>query len=863
MKWWHWRDRQNDLERELRADLELEAEEQRESDLSPEDAHYAAQRAFGNTALIQQDVRQQWQGFTLERFTQDVRYGLRALRKNPGFTLVAVTSLALGIGANTAVFTLVNAALIKPLPYPGASRIVSLMEHSSKGAGTAPVHPRSFVEWHDRVRSFEALAIAQSIPINTDGADGAEQIAGMWASSEIFRVFGVAPLLGRTFSEEEAQPNRSPTVVLGNNYWQKRFGADPNILGKSIRIQDQAGTIVGVMPPAFRIGTVERDVYFPLPLNRAKPEAVGSRAFQCYGRLKPGVSLESARAEIATIAAEVGQEFEIAKGWDPVIVALRDQIVRDSRRILLLMLGVVMLVLLIACGNLASLLLMRGAGRRNELTLRAALGANRVRLLQQLLIESVVLSLSGGCLGVILGLAASRTLARLANDAIQLVQMDTVAPDWRVLLFGIALSVVTGIVFGLVPAWQLSRFDLQSGLREVARGVAKRTQQTFRAALIVGEIALAVVLLVGAGLFARTFSELQSVKLGFQPEHVLTLRMLVTGNPARRAALVNHIQESIDQLPEVKASGTIQFLPLTGMTNRGPFHFVGRNANSAGATWEADTATVGGSYFSAMGIPVRTGRVFDPQDRIGSRRVALVNQAFVDRYCAHQDPVGLVAVGDWSSPEPVEIVGVVGDIRHDGLTAEPRPTFYLSQAQSPGYFTYLIVRTQAEPAAVASAIQREIHRVEPAQPVTDVKMMQQYVSATLVRPRLYTMLVGTFSTLALMLAGIGLYGLVAFAVKEQTRDIGVRIALGANASDVLRPMMGQAVRLAAIGLTIGIIVAVWISRYVASFLYGVRPNDPFTYISAVAVLGIVALAATYVPARRATRIDPMVALRES
>jgi putative ABC transport system permease protein len=853
---------EDDLEDEMRLHKELRQKEYRELGIDPDSARYIAQRRFGNDTLLKDASREMWGWIAFDRLAQDLRYALRTMRRSPGFTAVAVLSLALGIGANTAVFTFVNAALLKPLPYLHPDRIVALVERFPKGNGTALVHPRSFIEWHDRARSFEALAIAQAIPVNTQGDDGPEQVAGLWATSELFHVFGVGPFLGRAFTDQETRPGASPVVILSYGYWQRRCASDPNILGKTLQMERQPSTVIGVMPAGFRVATLNTDVYLPLPLDHNKPESVGSRAFQCYGRLRPGVSVESAQAEMTVIADRVSRQYSIDEGWGVMLYNLRDYLAQDSRQILLVLLAVVAIVLLIACANIAGLLLTRGVGRRSELALRASLGAGRLRLVQQLLIESLVLSFVGGALGLVLGFWASRALVVLAKEAVAFGQMTDVHLDIRVLVFTLALSLLTAIVFGLAPAWQASRFDLQAALKEHGRGAGgTRGQQRFRSALVVGEVALAVVLLVGAGLLLRTFSQMLQVKLGFQPEHVLTMRMLVTGDTARRANLVEGVLDRVEALPEVRAVGTIQFLPLGGWTNRGPFHFVGRPDPAAPESMESDTSVVSHGYFAAMGIPVLRGRPFGRQDRMGSQRVALVNQSFVNKYCRHEDPLGLRISGDWSDPAPVEIVGVAGDIRHDGLTVEPRPTVFLAQAQGPGYITYLVVRTAAAPEGLARAIRHEILQVDRSQPVTDIKMMEQYVSASLARPRLYSALISTFASLALVLAAIGLYGLMAYAVSRRTHEIGIRIALGAQPGAVLRSTLGQGARLAVIGLVLGVVCAMVLSRFVASLLYGVSPRDVPTYAAVAALLGGVALIAAYVPARRASRVDPMVALR--
>jgi len=861
----------SELDRELRAHLEAEAEEQQEAGLPPDEARYAAHRAFGNVTVIKEDTRAMWGWNSLERLGQDLRYAFRVLRRNPGFTAVAVLSLALGIGANTAIFTFVNAALLKPLPYPHADRIVALLQRPLQGPGTTPVHPRSFVPWHDRAQSFEALAIAQAIPVNTQGIDGADQVSGLWTTSELFRVFGVQPSLGRVFADPEgfnrsavrgeAAPGTS-VVVLSHGYWQRRFGSDPTVLGKTIPIGRGSAVVVGVMPAGFRVGTPHVDLYLPIPLDRNKPDAIGSRAFQCYGRLRPGVTLEAARAEMAVLADQIGRQEAIEKDWGVVVLSLRDYLVRDNRLVLLILLGVVAFVLLIACANLAGLLLTRGVGRRSELALRASLGASRGRLVQQLVAESVALSTMGGALGLFLSSWASRALVFLAQDAVTFGQLADVRFDARVLAFTVALSFLTAIVFGLAPAWQTSRFELQAALKEHGRSPGdSRSQRRFRAALVVGEVALAVVLLVGAGLLLRTFSRLLEVKLGFQPEQVLTMRMFVTGDAVRRSSLVESVLDRVETLPEVRTVGTIQFLPLAGFTNNGPFHIVGRPVPADPKSMESDVSTVSRGYFAAMGIPVLRGRPFERQDRMDSPRVALVNQSFVNKYCPNEDPIGQRIIGDWANPRPTEIIGVVGDIRHNGLTAEPQPTVFLAQAQVPGYITYLVVRTAAVPRKIAAAIRREVQQVDPTQAVTAVQPMEQYISAALARPRLYAVLLGTFASLALLLAAVGLYGLIAYAVSRRTHEIGIRMALGAQPRDVLRSTLWQGAVLALAGLVLGIMGAIALTRFVASLLYGVSAGDPATYTGVAALLGGVALIAAYVPARRASRVDPMVALR--
>lgn len=859
---------ESDVARELEAHVDLEAEELRDAGLGNDDAKQTARRRLGNSTLIREEIHEVWTITTLEQLVQDIRYAVRALRRNPGFTLVALLSLALGIGANTAIFTFVNAAFLKPLPYPDAERIVALEQRILKTQETTRVHPRSFVPWQERAKSFEALVIAQPIPLNTEGADGAEQIPGLWVSPELFRVFSFQPHLGPGFTQGsgtgriEVREGTVGELILSYEYWQRRFGSDPSIVGKSVPAGRGSAVIVGVMPAGFRVGNLKVDVYSPLRIDRSKPESIGSRSFLCFGRLRPGVTLQGARVEMETLALRIGQEDEGERNFGVVLSSLRDYLVGENRSLLFTLAGVVGFVLLIACANLAALLLTRGVGRQSELAVRAALGAGRWRIIQQLSVESLVLSMSGGALGLFLGWAGSRALIFLAGDAVNFGQISDVGLDGRVLLFTFGISVLTAIAFGLLPALRASRVDLQSSVKSQGRGtIGAKGQDRVRSLLVIGEVGLAVVLLVGAGLLLRTFANLINVKLGIQPEHALTMRTLVMGTPAVRAGLVDAILERVESLPGVLSAGTIQFLPLTGMTNNGPFHFLGRPLPADPSTMESDVSTVSRGYFAAIGMEVLRGRAFGRQDRLDGPRVAVVNQAFVNRYSREEDPIGRIIFGDWANPKPTEIVGVVNDVRHNGLTTAPRPTVFLAQSQVPGYFTNLVVRTTADPAAIASAIRREVRNVDPRQPFTDVRPMKQYVSMALARPRLIADFVGAFSLLALFLAAMGIYGLLAYAVTQRTHEIGLRMALGAQPREVLVATMWQGARLVVAGVVLGAAVAFALSGLLSKFLFGVGTADPVTYFAVTAMLIVVAVIATFVPARRAASIEPIVALR--
>ena len=857
--------RESELERELRGHLELEAEDQQSARASPQEAAYAARRALGNTTQIKEDVRTAWGFQWFETLLQDLRYGLRQLRRNPGFTIVAVLTLALGIGANTAIFTLIDATILKPLPYKQADRLVVLGGRAANQSpnGLELVHPTEYLAWRDRAQSFESLVLTQGIPVNTQGQDGAEQIAGLWTTPGLFKVFAVLPELGRPFTEQEARPGGNKVAILSYGYWQRRFGKDPTVIGRTIRLDGEAAIVIGVMPAGFRVGAMDADIYLPMPLDPANPEAVGSRSFQCYGRLRQGVSISSAQAEMNVIEHQLQRLHpKLLGGWGVAVLGLHDFLTQQSRPALLTLLGAVFFVLAIACANLAGLLLARGNSRRGELAVRTALGASRRRLLRQLTVESLLLSAAGGAAGLILGLWISRLVVPLVEQAASFGPFGQVHLDVRVLVFTLSLSLLTAIFFGPMPAFEASQFDVMGSLKERGSDTSNhRRQRRLQSALVVGEVALSVVLLAGAGLLLRTFSRLLQVNLGFNTEHVLTARMLVMGERQQRSSLVDRILDRLQALPGVHAAGTIQFLPLGGWANRGPFHLVGEPDPAPEADMQSDVAVVSRGYFAAMGIPILKGRTFSRQDRFDSPRVALVSESFMKRYFPQSDPLGHRIIGDWSNAAPTQIVGVVGDIRQDGLTAEPQPTVYLAQIQSPGYITYMVLRTAGRPEEMAAAVRHAVRDVDSNQPVTSVQGMDEYVSAKLAQPKLYLMLVGAFAILAYVLAGVGLYGLVAYTVSRRRHEIGVRMALGASPRTVMRSVLGQGAALTVVGLAIGIPAAMAMGRFISSWLYGVSHTDPPTFVAVSLILIAVALAACYIPARRAARVDPMVALR--
>jgi predicted permease len=853
-----------ELDAELHAFVELLTEEKIRAGMSPAEARRAALLETGGIEQVKEQVRDVRRGAVLEGILADARYAVRRIRREAGFTTVAVLTLAIGIGANTTIFTFVNAVLLRPLPYPDSDRLVVLHEHTLNSVEPLNVHPVNFVEWRARARSFDALVLVQAIPLNVMGRDGAEQINRMLTTAELFDVFGAHPVLGRGFTEEETRPGDHQVVVLGYDFWQRWFGGDPSVLGRQLLVPSRPLTIIGVAPPGFRIGSMEPDAFTPLTVDPANPAATGSRAFQCYGRLNPGVSLEAARAEMTVVGSALRREYRLNQGMGVLVSDLHEYLVREARPALRLLMAVVAIVLVIACVNLAGLMMARGVTRRSELAVRAALGASRGRLVRQLVIEGFVLSLCGGAVALALAYWAKQTLLALAAGALTSGTSEQIRLDATCLFFTLAVSTATALAFGLQPSRQASRVDPQAALRERTRGAtADRRHYRVRRLLIVTEVALSVVLLVGAGLLLRTLSSLVRVDLGFQPAGTITMGLFLgPRSPEARIAVIDQILDRVESVPGVQAAGTIQFPPLRGMTCGTGFwyeeHAATRNPERALPT---ECALVSRGYFAAMGIPVFDGRAFDRRDLLASPRVVVVTQSFAKRYFPDGRVLARRLLVQASNQELAEIIGVVGDVRHNGLTTDPAPTVYLLHAQTPGYITNLVVRTSGDPMSYAAAIRRVIQDVDGTQAASAVGSVEQDVAKVLARPRLQAILITAFAIIALLLAAIGVYGLIAYLVSQRTHEIGIRLALGANAARVFFEISGQGMGLVVAGLVIGIAAAVGLREIASSFVFGVSTGDPLTYVLAVLVFSGVALAAVVIPAQRASRIEPITALR--
>ena len=855
---------ERELDDELQYHLEHLVDDYVAAGMSPSDARYAARREMGAVEQRKEECRDARGLAFLSSLRQDVGYALRALRKSPGFTTVAILSLAIGIGANTTIFSFVNAVLLRPLPYPGADRLVVLREHVLESAKPLSVHPVNFVAWRSQARAFEALALVQTPPLNVVGPTGAEQVSGMMTTPELFRVFGVTPMLGRAFTDEDARPGAAPAVILGHGFWQRWFGGDPGILGRQLAVPDGRLTIVGVAPPGFRIGLTEPDAFTPLIVDPANPSATGSRAFQSYGRLAPGVTLDAARAELSVIAATLARQHRFDEGYGVLIDDLHESLVRDARPGLRLLMGVVAAVLAIGCANLAGLLLARGVSRRGEFAVRAALGATRGRLVRQLVVESLVLSAAGGLAGLAFAYWATRGLVSLTAGALSSGIAEPIGLDARCLFFTFAASIATAIAFGVAPARQAGLVNPEAALRARARGATgDRGQHRARQLLVVAEVALAVVLLVGAGLLLRTLSSLVGVSLGFQPARTLTMGLFLGVRPPEaRINAIDQILDRVEAVPGVEAVGTIQFLPLRGMAcGTGFWREEAAGTRDPARTQSTECGLVSRGYFAAMGIPVLEGRVFDRSDRRSSPRVLVVNESFAKRYFADGRVLGRRILVQSSNQALAEIVGVVGDVRHNGLTLDPVPTVFGLHAQTPGYITNLVVRTAGDPIAHAAAIRRAIHEADPMQAVSTGGTLERDVAAILARPRMQAILVTAFAVIAVILAVIGVYGLIAYLVTQRTHEIGIRLALGATARRILGELVAEGAGLVASGLVVGLAAAVGLRRLLSTHVFGITPGDPLTYLLATLVFLAAALAAVVVPARRGAGVEPINALR--
>jgi putative ABC transport system permease protein len=811
----------------------------------------------------------------METFWQDIRYGIRMLLKAPSVSIVATIALALGIGANTAIFSVVNAVLLRPLPFANPEQLMNLWETDStrgyvRGAASYP----NFVDWREQNHVFERLASYHDNDFIMTGRGDSTRLRGAVVNADLFPLLGVAPVIGRGFLPDEDKPGDSGrVVVLSQGLFQKRFNSDPNVVNQSMVLDGKNYTIVGVMPSAFQF-PIQNDpveLWTTVALDREGKEPIteerGAHYMNVIARLKPGVSKEQAQAEMTSISARLEQQYpdknlHKSSGVEPTLEAL----VSDIRPALLILLGAVGCVLLIACANVANLLLARAMVRHKEMAIRSALGASRMRVVRQLLTESVLLSLTGGALGLVLAVWWSDLLVALGKENIP--RALQVGLDWRVLAFTFLVSVLTGIIFGLVPALHSSKTELTESLKEGGRGSGEGARRNrIRGVLVVSELAIAVILLVGAGLLIQSLWRLRQVSPGFESENLLTL---VVGIPEvkypteKQAQFYRELVARVQSLPGVRSAGAVIPLPLSGDMFRISFETEGRPV-AKGDQPSADFFAIGDGYFKTLGVSMLQGRDFNERDNKQAPAVIIVNQAFARKFFPNEDPIGKrIKPGistDTDKPAMREIVGVVSDVRNRNLSSELRPGYFLPAAQIPFNQMTMVVRTTNDPHSVITAVQNEVHAMDRELPVFNVKTMDEYISATVAAPRFNATLLLIFATVALVLTIVGLYGVMSYSVAQRTNEIGIRMALGAQTRDVLRLIVSQGFKLVLLGLAIGLAGAFALMRVIASLLFGVTTKDPLTFAVVAVLLGLVALLACYVPARRATRLDPLSALR--
>ena len=800
---------------------------------------------------------------------QDLRYGARSLRKNPGFTAIAVITLALGIGANTAIFSVVNAVLLRPLPYPQSERLVMVWERvrlpNYQNERNAPA-PGNFADWRKGSSAFEEMAAISSRNFNLTGAGEPQRIQGAAVSASLFAVLQISPALGRTFTVEEDRPAAARVVVLSHGLWTSRFGSDPQISGKTIRLDGESYTVLGVMPLGFHFPDPDDQLWAPLALSPQDLANHGSHNLQVVARLKDGVALPQAQAEMQIIAEGLTEQYPNTNtGVGVNLVPMHEQVVGDVRLALLALLAATGFILLIVCANVANLLLARATARRRELAIRLALGAGRSRVVRQLLTESVLLALVGGVLALALAYAGVEALRSVSPP--DLPRLAEIGVNGSVLAFSLALSALTGMVFGIAPALQASRQDVQGFLKEGARESAPRSSVVMRHLLVAAEIALGVIVLIGAGLLLRSFVRLGEVRLGFQPRNVLTQRVILRGanyaTPAQRTVFYQQAIQRIESLPGVTSAAATSFLPLINARNRTGFTIEGRAPGEPGQLPFAAYRTVTPGYFPTMQIGVRQGRDFSWQDLPEAEQVIIINQAMADAYWPNEEALGKrIKLGRLDSPAPwLAVAGIVEDVREfDPLTA-PLPTLYFPALQHPGAAQDWVVRTAQDPLSLAAAVRSAIWEIDKDLPVSRVRGMESVRAAATAPQRFNVVLMGLFACLALVLAVTGVYGVTAFSVAQRTREIGVRMALGAQAADVFRLVLAQSLKVIASGVIIGLIGALALTRLMTSLLFGVSPSDPVTFAAISLLLVGVALLACWIPARRATQVDPLAALR--
>ena len=866
----------DDFAAEIEAHLQLEIDRLRETGMSQEDAQAAARRAFGNVTAAEERFYEAGRLLFWDRLTQDVRFAVRLLVRTPLLTAAVITTLALGIGVSSAVFSLVHAVVLQPLAYEQPEDLVQLFETGLRQGGEADwVSFPNFRDWREESTVFEEMAAYRYALVTMTGAEGAESALGLMVTDRLFAVLGVAPALGRTFMPGEDVPRRERAAVISHGLWQRRFGADATIVGRHMTVDGQSYSIIGVMPAAFRFpaslpgeAPAPIDLWIPMRMSGDLEER-GSHNFWAVARLKNGVTLEQARASMARIAGNLSRQYPASnEDMTVTVLPLKDYVSGNVRPALLVLLGAVCLVLLLTCANIANLLLSRAEMRRREMAVRQALGASHGRLVRQTLTESLLLAVAGGIAGLGIAQAGTELLVRLGPASIP--RLGETVVNTPVLLFLTVTSMCVGLLFGLAPALVCSATNIHNTLKDAgARVSAGLPGRRVRQILVAGQLALAVMLLIGAGLLVRSFVRVVGLDLGFRAPRVLISVVNLSpgryGDPAQQVAFFDEAVRRIQALPGVVTAAVSNSIPLTGFNDQGGFAVEGRPEPRPGEDGpHANRPRVSAGYFEAMGIRLLDGRLFDTRDSTDSLPVAIVSDLAARTYWPGASPLGRRLATDWTDGRPVwrQIIGIVQSTRHFGLEAQPKPEIYLPHEQAPSPGMQLVVRTHGDPVALEPGIRGQIAAIDPEQAAFGFRTMEELLESSSARRRFELALVTTFAGLALLLAAIGVYGVMSHMVAQRNREIGVRLALGARPHEVVAMVLRDGLRLTLVGTAVGLAGAIALSRTLAGLLFGVSPLDPATYAAVAAVLVCVAGMSAYLPSRGAARVDPLVTLRE-
>jgi putative ABC transport system permease protein len=851
--WFRRQQREEELDTEIRSHLDAAIRDRIARGEAPDEARANALREFGNVGLVKEVTREMWGWSWLEALMQDLRFGVRMLRKNPGFSSIAILTLALAIGANTAIFSVVNAVLLRPLPFKEPDRLVMVWERRpTSGDVNLPVAAYEFAAWRERARSFERLALVQASGLNLTGAGEAEIIKAWRVSAEFFSLLGVPMLQGRDFAPGEDQAGRNNIVVLNQTLWQRRFAADPDVVGKTIFLNDQSFTVVGIAPAL----NLMPDVW--VPLDWPGLNASGHDGFNVMGRLKVGIPLEQAQTELAQLARQLEQSDPSNNtGHGVQIVSLHENTVGKVSRALWVLFGAVAFVLLIACANVANLLLTRAVARQKEIAIRAALGATRLRVMRQLLTESLLLAGLSGGLGLLLAHWLTTLLPKI--EAVKLPRLEQISLDGKVLAATIGLSLLTGLLTGIAPAWHSFTSNLSQRLLESTRGLKRRRNGSV---LVVLELALTLILLVGSGLMLKSFVRLTQVDPGFDPANVLRLDLslpaLRYAKAEQQAQFYEQLIERLKVLPGVEAVGATSQSPLLGSGNWGAVAIEGRPAPSPGQETYVAVTSISADYFRTMRIPLTRGRAFTEFDGAQAAGVVIINETMARQFWPRQNPLGQRLRTDNGSL--LTLMGVVGDVRQGGLNARPNPEMFIPHRQAPDASLAVMVRTANDASSLTAGVREQVTALDPNLPAP-LTTMEQHLSASVAGQRFNALLLGSFGALALGLAFVGVFGVIHYSVAQRTHEIGVRLALGAQRRGIFKLVIGQGLRLALLGTSIGLLGAWVVTRVIAELLYDVNPLDATTFIFAPLLLTSLALLACWIPARRATKVDPLIALR--